>query len=169
MNVTGKRISSLLLPVCMALALLLTACGGDKNNSNSGNSKTPVASQGGGSGHTPTSTPVQPRNNPDSSQDNENRNIPAGADEIGPGIYNEEEVLSFLIDKLAEAGYDMEGSSFMTESYYDSARFGETEVTLIIWGKNTEELFVAEKRFVVSRVWELWEYDVFSDDWLLWD
>jgi hypothetical protein len=82
---------------------------------------------------------------------------------------DEDRASGYLLDRLILAGYEMDGTAVVTEQGDGESPFEDMGAWYFAWGKNTPEKFTAEKHFAVTNDWEIWEYDVLNDDWLLWD
>jgi len=84
-------------------------------------------------------------------------------------IYEEDEASSYLLEKLTEAGIDMQGAAIVAEREEGDPWFGEMAVWYFAWGENTPEKFTAQKHFAITYDWEVWEYDTPNDEWTLWN
>ncbi|MFT3984626.1 MAG: hypothetical protein QM697_12015 [Lachnospiraceae bacterium] len=79
-----------------------------------------------------------------------------------------EHASAYLLDKLAESGYDTDGTAVIPEPFIaDDNWFAEkNNVWYFAWGKSIEEKLMAEKYFAVTDDWEFWEYDGLHHKWL---
>jgi hypothetical protein len=79
-------------------------------------------------------------------------------------LFDKNEASDYLFDFLGAKGYSLDGTAIISDVDRESLGL---EAWFFAWGKNDIEKFTAEKRFAVTSLRQVWEYDVLSDEWTI--